>query len=134
MSLVPLALLPCRFHSTRHMNMLSSALLRPARLSVRLQFRRLRGLLRGWYGFCPQRPQPELAGRPAGMLLSALIHRGIQVLCMQRGYQGEDFGGSIRCAPGTGPMLSSIGAFIVLAKRRSRARHIGLIAVWPGSD
>ncbi len=49
----------------------------------------------------------------AFVLLSALIHLGYS-LCLQRGYQVADLSVVYPVARGTGPMLSTIGAFLIL--------------------
>jgi hypothetical protein len=55
------------------------------------------------------------------LLFSAMIHLGYS-LCLQRGYQVADLSVVYPIARGTGPLLSSIGAFISLPKRpRCRA-------------
>lgn len=65
------------------------------------------------------------------MLLSALIHLGYS-LCLQRGYQVADLSVVYPIARGTGPLLSSIGAFIVLRETPSAQGILGLIAVVAG--
>jgi hypothetical protein len=52
------------------------------------------------------------------LLFSAMIHLGYS-LCLQRGYQVADLSVVYPIARGTGPLLSSIGAFIILAEAPS---------------
>ena len=63
----------------------------------------------------------------ACLVLSALIHLAYS-LCLQRGYQVADLSVVYPIARGTGPLLSSIGAFILLRETPTRAGHLGLIA------
>jgi drug/metabolite transporter (DMT)-like permease len=63
--------------------------------------------------------------------LSAAIHLGYS-LCLQRGYQVADLSVVYPIARGTGPMLSSIGAFILLQETPSTHGVLGLIAVVAG--
>jgi drug/metabolite transporter (DMT)-like permease len=65
------------------------------------------------------------------MLLSALIHLGYS-LCLQRGYQVADLSVVYPVARGTGPLLSSIGAFLLLRETPSTQGILGLIAVVAG--
>ena len=67
----------------------------------------------------------------ACMLLSAAIHLGYS-LCLQRGYQVADLSVVYPIARGTGPLLSSIGAFILLRETPSAQGIFGLIAVVAG--
>jgi drug/metabolite transporter (DMT)-like permease len=50
------------------------------------------------------------------ILLSALVHLAYS-LCLQRGYQVADLSVVYPVARGTGPTLSSLGAFLLLGKR-----------------
>jgi len=67
----------------------------------------------------------------ACLLLSAIIHLGYS-LCLQRGYQVADLSVVYPIARGTGPMLSSIGAFIVLREMPTPLGVLGLLAVVSG--
>ena len=61
------------------------------------------------------------------LVLSAVIHLGYS-LCLQRGYQVADLSVVYPIARGTGPLLSSIGAFILLRETPSAQGILGLIA------
>ena len=63
--------------------------------------------------------------------LSAAIHLAYS-LCLQRGYQVADLSVVYPIARGTGPMLSSIGAFLLLRETPSTHGVLGLIAVVAG--
>jgi drug/metabolite transporter (DMT)-like permease len=65
------------------------------------------------------------------LLLSAIIHLAYS-LCLQRGYQLADLSVVYPVARGTGPMLSSIGAFILLGEAPSVQGVLGLLAVIAG--
>jgi drug/metabolite transporter (DMT)-like permease len=65
------------------------------------------------------------------LMLSALIHLAYS-LCLQRGYQVADFSVVYPIARGTGPMLSSIGAFILLRETPTAQGILGLLAVVAG--
>ena len=65
------------------------------------------------------------------LVLSALIHLGYS-LCLQRGYQVADLSVVYPIARGTGPLLSSIGAFILLRETPSAQGILGLLAVVAG--
>jgi len=65
------------------------------------------------------------------LLLSALLHVGYS-LCLQRGYQAADLSVVYPIARGTGPMLSSIGAFILLREAPTSQGVLGLVAVVTG--
>ena len=65
------------------------------------------------------------------LLLSAAIHLGYS-LCLQRGYQVADLSVVYPIARGTGPMLSSIGAFMVLRETPTSLGLFGLLAVVAG--
>jgi drug/metabolite transporter (DMT)-like permease len=67
----------------------------------------------------------------ACLLFSAVIHLGYS-LCLQRGYQVADLSVVYPIARGTGPLLSSIGAFIILAEAPSLQGVLGLLAVVAG--
>lgn len=67
----------------------------------------------------------------ACITLSAAIHLAYS-LCLQRGYQLADLSVVYPVARGTGPMLSSIGAFILLKETPSTHGVLGLIAVVAG--
>src|ERR1700712_1652436 len=65
------------------------------------------------------------------LLLSAAIHLAYS-LCLQRGYQVADLSIVYPIARGTGPLLSAIGAFILLAEVPSVQGVLGLFAVVAG--
>ena len=65
------------------------------------------------------------------LILSAILHLGYS-LCLQRGYQVADLSVVYPIARGTGPLLSSIGAFIVLRETPSAQGIFGLLAVVAG--
>jgi uncharacterized membrane protein len=65
------------------------------------------------------------------LLLSATIHLAYG-LCLQRGYQVADLSVVYPIARGTGPMLSSIGAFMVLRETPTSLGLFGLLAVIAG--
>jgi len=65
------------------------------------------------------------------LVLSAVIHLAYS-LCLQRGYQVADLSVVYPIARGTGPMLSSIGAFILLREMPSTHGILGLLAVVAG--
>jgi drug/metabolite transporter (DMT)-like permease len=65
------------------------------------------------------------------LFLSACIHLAYS-LCLQRGYQVADLSVVYPIARGTGPMLSSIGAFILLRETPTAQGIVGLLAVVAG--
>jgi len=65
------------------------------------------------------------------IVLSGIIHLGYS-LCLQRGYQVADLSVVYPVARGTGPMLSSFGAFILLGETPSIHGLFGLFAVVAG--
>jgi len=65
------------------------------------------------------------------IVLSTVIHLGYS-LCLQRGYQVADLSVVYPVARGTGPMLSSIGAFILLRETPTTQGILGLFAVVAG--
>jgi len=65
------------------------------------------------------------------IVASGLIHLGYS-LCLQRGYRAADLSVVYPVARGTGPMLSSLGAFLLLGERPAVARVAGLLAVVAG--
>jgi drug/metabolite transporter (DMT)-like permease len=65
------------------------------------------------------------------ILLSGLIHLAYS-LCLQRGYQVADLSVVYPVARGTGPMLSSLGAFLLLGETPSLRGILGLTAVVAG--
>jgi len=67
----------------------------------------------------------------ACLVLSAVLHLGYS-LCLQRGYQVADLSVVYPIARGTGPLLSSIGAFILLRETPSAQGILGLLAVVAG--
>jgi len=67
----------------------------------------------------------------ACLVLSACIHLAYS-LCLQRGYQVADLSVVYPIARGTGPLLSSVGAFIILREAPSTQGILGLLAVVAG--
>jgi drug/metabolite transporter (DMT)-like permease len=65
------------------------------------------------------------------LVLSAIIHLGYN-LCLQRGYQVADLSVVYPIARGTGPLLSSIGAFMLLREPPTLFGLLGLVAVVAG--
>jgi drug/metabolite transporter (DMT)-like permease len=65
------------------------------------------------------------------IVLSTVIHLAYS-LCLQRGYQVADFSVVYPIARGTGPLLSSIGAFILLRETPTSQGILGLFAVVAG--
>lgn len=65
------------------------------------------------------------------ILLSGLIHLAYS-LCLQRGYQVADLSVVYPVARGTGPMLSSLGAFLLLGETPTTPSLAGLLAVVGG--
>src|SRR5689334_14788790 len=65
------------------------------------------------------------------LVLSAAIHLAYS-LCLQRGYQVADLSVVYPIARGTGPMLSSIGAFMLLRETPTTQGIFGLLAVVAG--
>jgi uncharacterized membrane protein len=65
------------------------------------------------------------------ILLSGLIHLAYS-LCLQRGYQFADLSVVYPVARGTGPTLSSLGAFLLLGEAPSSQGLLGLAAVVTG--
>ena len=65
------------------------------------------------------------------LVLSACIHLAYS-LCLQRGYQVADLSVVYPIARGTGPLLSSIGAFILLRETPTAQGIFGLLAVVAG--
>lgn len=65
------------------------------------------------------------------VLLSGLIHLAYS-LCLQRGYQVADLSVVYPVARGTGPMLSTIGAFLILGETPTGMGLIGLVLVVAG--
>lgn len=65
------------------------------------------------------------------LLLSGLIHLAYS-LCLQRGYQIADLSVVYPVARGTGPMLSTIGAFFILGEMPSGQGLAGLLLVVVG--
>src|SRR5690606_7983441 len=59
------------------------------------------------------------------LVLSALLHMGYS-LSLQKGYQVADLSVVYPIARGTGPMLSSVGAFILLGEP---VRPVGVLGV-----
>lgn len=76
----------------------------------------------------------NLGGTRAGIgfvLLSGLIHLAYS-LCLQRGYQLADLSVVYPVAQGTGPMLSTLGAFLILGETPSGAGLTGLALIVAG--
>ncbi|MFJ1311819.1 EamA family transporter [Agrobacterium sp. P15N1-A] len=67
----------------------------------------------------------------AFLLLSGLIHLAYS-LCLQRGYQVADLSVVYPIARGTGPMLSTLGAFLILGETPSGQGVVGLLLVVAG--
>lgn len=67
----------------------------------------------------------------AGVLLSGLIHLAYS-LCLQRGYQVADLSVVYPIARGTGPLLSSVGAFLLLGETPTLFKVVGLFGVVVG--
>ena len=65
------------------------------------------------------------------IVLSGAIHLAYS-LCLQRGYQVADLSVVYPVARGTGPMLSSLGAFLLLGESPSLHGLLGLFAVVTG--
>ncbi|RWR10437.1 EamA family transporter [Paenirhodobacter populi] len=65
------------------------------------------------------------------VLLSGVIHLAYS-LCLQRGYQVADLSVVYPIARGTGPMLSSIGAFLILGETPTGTGLLGLALVVAG--
>jgi drug/metabolite transporter (DMT)-like permease len=65
------------------------------------------------------------------ILLSGLVHLAYS-LCLQRGYQVADLSVVYPVARGTGPMMSSLGAFVLLGEAPSHRGLLGLLAVVVG--
>ena len=65
------------------------------------------------------------------LLLSGLIHLAYS-LCLQRGYQVADLSVIYPIARGTGPMLSTLGAFLILGETPSGQGMAGLLLVVVG--
>lgn len=65
------------------------------------------------------------------VVLSGLIHLAYS-LCLQRGYQVADLSVVYPVARGTGPMLSTLGAFLILGERPSGQGVLGLVLVIAG--
>ncbi|MBO1239835.1 EamA family transporter [Bordetella holmesii] len=65
------------------------------------------------------------------ILASSLLHLGYS-LCLQRGYQVADLSVVYPIARGTGPLLSTIGAFTLLAKPATATGIAGMLCVVGG--
>lgn len=65
------------------------------------------------------------------ILLSGCIHLAYS-LCLQQGYRVADLSIVYPVARGTGPLLSSLGAFLLLGEHPSPAGLVGLLAVVAG--
>jgi drug/metabolite transporter (DMT)-like permease len=85
-----------------------------------------------WVGWLIAHNDLALSLPVAGCIfLSAIIHLAYS-LCLQRGYQVADLSIVYPVARGTGPTLSSIGAFILLGEMPSPQGVLGLLAVVAG--
>ena len=71
---------------------------------------------------------PWTAAGAGFLLLSGLIHFAYS-LCLQRGYQLADLSVVYPVARGTGPMLSSLGAFLALGETPTGSGLAGLLLV-----
>jgi len=67
----------------------------------------------------------------ACIVVSGIIHLAYS-LCLQRGYQVADLSVVYPVARGTGPMLSSLGAFLLLGEAPTPQRVLGLLTVVAG--
>jgi multidrug transporter EmrE-like cation transporter len=67
----------------------------------------------------------------ACILVSGLVHLGYS-LCLQRGYQVADLSVVYPVARGSGPMLSTLAAFIIFGEMPTLRGTLGLIAVVGG--
>lgn len=65
------------------------------------------------------------------VLFSSVIHLAYN-LCLQRGYQVADLSVVYPVARGSGPMLATIGAFVILGERPSATGLLGLALVVTG--
>lgn len=65
------------------------------------------------------------------IVLSGLIHLAYS-LCLQRGYQRAEFSVVYPVARGTGPMLSTVGAVLLLGEAPNNQTLLGLLAVVAG--
>lgn len=65
------------------------------------------------------------------IVLSSFLHLAY-ALCLQRGYRVADLSVVYPVARGTGPMLSTIGAFLILGEQPSGAGVIGLVLIVSG--
>ena len=65
------------------------------------------------------------------LLLSGLIHLAYS-LCLQRGYQVADLSVVYPVARGTGPMLSTVGAFLILGETPTGSGVAGMLLVVTG--
>ncbi len=65
------------------------------------------------------------------VLLSGVIHLGYS-LCLQRGYQVADLSVVYPVARGTGPMLATVGAILILGEAPTALTLLGLVAVIAG--
>jgi drug/metabolite transporter (DMT)-like permease len=85
-----------------------------------------------WVGWVLAHNAPGWSLPVAGCLvLSAILHLAYN-LCLQRGYQVADLSVVYPIARGTGPLLSSVGAFIPLRETPSAQGIFGLLAVVTG--
>ena len=85
-----------------------------------------------WVGWVLAHNAPNWSLPVAGCLvLSAILHLAYN-LCLQRGYQVADLSVVYPIARGTGPLLSSVGAFILLRETPSAQGIFGLLAVVTG--
>ena len=85
-----------------------------------------------WVIYLIAKGEVSWSWRAAGwIVLSGLIHLAYS-LCLQRGYQKADFSVVYPVARGTGPMLSTVGAILVLGEAPNDLALLGLLAVVAG--
>lgn len=85
-----------------------------------------------WVGWLLVQGHIDWTGRAVGIvLLSGAIHLAYN-LCLQRGYQVADLSVVYPIARGTGPMLSTIGAFVILRETPTASGVSGLLLVVAG--
>lgn len=65
------------------------------------------------------------------VILASVLHLAYS-LCLQRGYQAADLSVVYPIARGTGPLLSSLGAFILLGESPSGTGVLGIVCVVVG--
>ncbi|MGE8131837.1 EamA family transporter [Methylobacterium sp. NPDC080182] len=82
-----------------------------------------------WLGLHDEMPRTWPAA--IGIVLSGLVHLAYS-LCLQRGYQVADLSVVYPTARGTGPLLSSFSAFLLLGEKPTSLKVIGLFGVVAG--